>query len=661
MTCEACGVAYPIRDGIHDFRCQRHDYYFNPVPRDKMNDLVRRAPDVEWDETVRGFLRHVRNVPDWVDNVAVNGRYAWKLFLELAPGSRFLDFGCGLGNLTRNIAPHVSEVVALDLTWERLLFAQQRFAKFNGGQRIALVAGGDSAHLPFPDQHFDAVALSGVLEWIAADPSLHASRTSRLRSALAMLMTFFGESNPRRTQLRFMRELRRILKPDGQLFVAIENRWGYEYFLGRPDHHSSLKYASLMPRFLANAYSIASRGKPYRTYTYGLPALRKLFEAAGFPEQECLGLTPGYSGVEEIIPVHSNQAFWKPAGAADWKAWIKRSRHFVPAFGVVGHGSRARQPLLGRVLDDIKVTVPKLGDIELHTCLVSGKEKAVFQGTAAGKAVILKIPVEPRAEAGELNAVRVVASLAADSRLTALLPAPLTDGVHQGVVYFVEQAVAGRPLGVAWTSWTRASAARMIGDVLLRLHPSVAGPVPVDAASQTYSALVKTPVARLRSAGLASAECERLEHVVGTSLMARSWPLGIAHGDFSRHNIFVSGSECSGIIDWEYATTSGIAALDALAYMESVQRLEDQRAGRRRSMGENMIRLARWEWTSGEELEMLKGLYRHFQVDTDLHALLCQLCWLQHIGHQLETTRRFDSQFMTGSVRPILTEWLSRS
>src|SRR5207248_10528492 len=83
LKCLRCNTAYAKRDGIVDLRCRRHDYYFNPVPRQEMAALVRQAADATWDESVARFLRHVRKVGDWVDNIAVNGRYAWKLFLEL--------------------------------------------------------------------------------------------------------------------------------------------------------------------------------------------------------------------------------------------------------------------------------------------------------------------------------------------------------------------------------------------------------------------------------------------------------------------------------------------------------------------------------------------------------------------------------------------------
>ncbi len=61
-----------------------------------------------WPETIRSFVQHVRSVPGWLDNLIVDGRYAWKLMLNLSKDSVLLDLGCGLGNLTKNLAPHVA-------------------------------------------------------------------------------------------------------------------------------------------------------------------------------------------------------------------------------------------------------------------------------------------------------------------------------------------------------------------------------------------------------------------------------------------------------------------------------------------------------------------------------------------------------------------------
>jgi SAM-dependent methyltransferase/aminoglycoside phosphotransferase len=650
LECAPCALRYPVREGIVDFRLARHDYYFNPVPRAEMHALIRDASLVAWDATVRRFLRFVRNVPDWIDNVAVNGRYAWKLFLDLPSDGRFLDFGCGLGNLTHNISPHVREVVALDLTWERLEFAQRRFARFNPGERITLVAGGDGPHLPFPDHHFDGIMLSGVLEWIGDDFDPAQLRGSRIGKAARMVASFFGRRNPRRVQLAFLRELRRVLKPGGQLFVGIENRWGYEYFTGRPDHHSGLRYGSLLPRFIANAYSIASRHRPYRTYTHSLPGARALFSGAGFARTRFVGLTPGYSKLREILPFDGGP-LWRAIPANSAKQRIKRSRHCVPAFGIIADDGRARSTLLDRLLGDLKARVGSDAPFVFRDCLVSAKEKVILQGSLGGRDIVLKIPTDPAALAGERANAALLAQLSAQSQLAPLLPAPIAKGAFQNVAYFVESAVAGLPLARSIASMDRARVARMIEPVLEAMHSRIGEAVPLGVTDSCYRALVAEPVARLRSFGLDAAVAARLEAELGGGLAAGRWRLGLQHGDFSDNNVLIRDGRVAGVIDWEHALERGLPALDAIAYLESTERHV-----RNTDAGANLRRLARWDWSCAEELDVLRRLYARLGIDAQAHPLLCRLAWLHGIGLKLNGMDRFDPAFVDRWVQPMIAE-----
>jgi SAM-dependent methyltransferase len=137
LACTECGATYPVRDGIADLRCHRYDYYFNPIPRQEMEGLTREAGSRPWEHTIHRFLDGVKQNPDWFDDLVVDGRYAWKLLLRLPENARVLDLGCGLGNLVKNIAPHVGRTDALDLTIERLEFARARFRRFNAADHIA--------------------------------------------------------------------------------------------------------------------------------------------------------------------------------------------------------------------------------------------------------------------------------------------------------------------------------------------------------------------------------------------------------------------------------------------------------------------------------------------------------------------------------------------
>jgi SAM-dependent methyltransferase len=566
-----------------------------------------------------------------------------------------LDLGCGLGNLTSNLAPHIAEVVALDLTWERLLFAQKRFEKFNPRDRITLVAGGDGTRLPFPDAHFDCIVLSGVLEWVADDGAGVPKDAPRYVRAWKMFASFFGESNPRRIQLKFLRELRRILRPDGQLMVAIENRFGYEYFTGRTDHHSGLLWASVMPRMLANVYSIAAARRPYRTYTHSYFGVRRLFGAAGFPALEFYGLAPGYSGLAEIIPADTPRSFWAPSSLPGWKGKLKRSRYFVPAYGIVGSRKCAAQAsMLDRMLAKIAESLDiEPSEIRMSWLRVSEKDKTILSLKCAGRGAIAKIPSAENTVAGEEHQWNVLKRLPSVPGVAALGPAPLARGSVQGLTYYVESAVAGRPLRTHITESTRARWAASIGDLLVALNPDLvrAAPQPLD--TEAFDRLIATPIERLRQAVLDDPRCDAVLRYFRDRLDGVPMRLGFTHGDLTRNNVFVQDGALSGVIDWEYASERGLSALDAIGYVESNQRL--LAPGSR--VGDNFASLATSKWPSSAEMGLLNRSYRACGIDPAFHSVLCNLAWLHHVAHQLDTTKRFSPEFVEKMVRPFLARF----
>src|SRR5947209_2999096 len=129
LVCHICQAVYVVKDGVVDFRCQRKDYYFNPLLPKDMDALIEAMAAHSWPESVRTFLKHVNYNPDWLDNLVAEGRYAWKTLLNLNPKTSLLDLGCGLGSLTFNIAPHVAQVFAMDLTYPRVMFTKNRLKK----------------------------------------------------------------------------------------------------------------------------------------------------------------------------------------------------------------------------------------------------------------------------------------------------------------------------------------------------------------------------------------------------------------------------------------------------------------------------------------------------------------------------------------------------
>jgi arsenite methyltransferase len=89
--------------------------------------------------------------------------------LNIVPGMRVLDVGCGPGNLTAHIAEIVGEkgsVVGVDPSTERIAIAQkiqQPNLSFGVGQAEDLSQ--------FPSESFDAVYVNSTLHWVQDQPA----------------------------------------------------------------------------------------------------------------------------------------------------------------------------------------------------------------------------------------------------------------------------------------------------------------------------------------------------------------------------------------------------------------------------------------------------------------------------------------------------------
>ena len=107
-------------------------------------------------------------------------------------------------------------------------------------------------------------------------------------------------------QVAFLKRVYESLKKDGQLLLAIENKFHYGYFLGQPDPHVNLKFTTFLPRTLSNIISRVFRKKDYRTHIYSFSELKGLLREAGFSKIEDFCCFPMYHFPALIFPNSKN-------------------------------------------------------------------------------------------------------------------------------------------------------------------------------------------------------------------------------------------------------------------------------------------------------------------------------------------------------------------
>ncbi len=135
------------------------------------------------EDSLRQFRRRNEQYPGYIDLMPVSGK----------DGRAILDFGCGPGHDLAGFA-HYSRpdrLVGVDISQTSLDEAGRRL-RLHGASPELVKIGNDSYPLPFADGSFDYVHCSGALMYVE-------------------------------DQHRLLRELHRLLRPDGELRVMVYN------------------------------------------------------------------------------------------------------------------------------------------------------------------------------------------------------------------------------------------------------------------------------------------------------------------------------------------------------------------------------------------------------------------------------------------------------
>ena len=238
-----------------------------------------------------------------------------------------LCIGEGMGTTAHALAANYATVVAVEQVLSRVEFMRRRFCQ-DGISNVRIVRAA-FPDLPFGRESFDLITFNGVLEWL---PSGQPSK------------------QPADVQLDGLRKAFTLLKPGGHVYVGIENRWCYEYFLGAKDPHVGLPWVTILPRRIANWLTRRSTGRRYDTYLYGAGGYLRLLRKAGFSRLQVFVAKDSYNNPEAILPI---------SGGA--------SRYFFSAMDTRPHS------VLRRVFQIVAARMGLLGRLQYAFVLIGTK------------------------------------------------------------------------------------------------------------------------------------------------------------------------------------------------------------------------------------------------------------------------------------------------
>lgn len=177
------------------------------------------------------------------------------------PDGSVLEVGAGCGAITGLLCTKLKKVIALEPSYRRASVTAQRHS--NCSNLEVVVCGLQDFEC---QERFDYATVIGVLEYAGA---------------------FYGGRNP---YTSFLTKLRGMLKPNGELILAIENKIGLKYICGAPEDHTG--------RIFDSVYDYPN---PCKVRTFSKKELTSLMHAAGFCNLTWYYPLPDYKMPQEVL------------------------------------------------------------------------------------------------------------------------------------------------------------------------------------------------------------------------------------------------------------------------------------------------------------------------------------------------------------------------
>lgn len=226
------------------------DLYSDGEVEDEILELVKNTPPEEYETKVHEnptwpYIYHLselrQNLVEWI---------------PMTKDMKVLEIGSGCGAITGALADKCGHVTCIELSKKRSMINAYRN---RDRDNIDILVGNFQTLESHLEDRYDLITLIGVLEYASS---------------------YIEGEDPYRD---FIKTIKKHLKPEGRIIIAIENRFGLKYFEGAREDHTGRFFDGL------EGYP-ESKG----VRTFSKPELEKMAEDAGFKDRTFFYPYPDY-------------------------------------------------------------------------------------------------------------------------------------------------------------------------------------------------------------------------------------------------------------------------------------------------------------------------------------------------------------------------------
>lgn len=249
----------------------------------------------------------------WLYKIITDSNRSDFLFLlDLKKDYQALDIGAGWGQISIPLS-RFCNVVSLESDLTKINIIKE-IAHQENRHNIQYVVSGLHDHI-FENEQFDLIILNGVLGF--EDTPLDVNDSIK-------------------TQQMFLKKIFNLLKPNGELYIGTENKYGLKYLLGEKDDHSGLEDFTYLDDTSKNLFYSSVIGKPLTYSIYDKKTYEKMLKDSGFENIQFFGNLPDFKLPRLMVNLANNSNI----------KFTQENLEFIPEFdGATGRVSQLNHKL----------------------------------------------------------------------------------------------------------------------------------------------------------------------------------------------------------------------------------------------------------------------------------------------------------------------------